>query len=122
MAMNPKTHKRSSSQVEALDERASPRRPELWSDDEHRLLDNDIMENRLFQTPTPTIDRIHRLLFPIIFQVAKKTEVTDEDPLQLLHNNPTFKETLVGAWHKGSFKEIRNHGKHFLLFRMLYSF
>ncbi|KAJ2918864.1 hypothetical protein MD484_g1531, partial [Candolleomyces efflorescens] len=103
-------HKRSSSQVGGLEERASPQRfrvRDLWSDEEHQSLDNDIIANKFFQIRNQRTD-LQLLLF-IMNQVEERTEVVQGDSIHLLNSNPTFKAMLVKAWQKGSFKEIRNH-------------
>jgi hypothetical protein len=140
--MDPHTHtpKRSASAVEEMEEQGSTRKlkldpaQDLWSEDEHRRLDEEILKECGAFPPASFVKAAilagPALLSKIQEQIVKRaTEVdsalvgkqrTFDAMLLLFRNNDTLSDMTLKAWEEGSFKEIRNCGKCFLLFRLLY--
>jgi hypothetical protein len=137
--MDPHTHtlKRSASAVEGMEEQGSTRKlkldpaEDLWSEDEHRRLDEEIVKacgvfpaEDLFKAGWGLGGLLSKVQDQI---VTKATEIGSAlvgkqpklDSSQLL-GSETVREMTTKAWREGSFKEIRNYGKCFLSFRLLY--
>jgi hypothetical protein len=140
--MDPHTHtsKRSASAVEGMEEQGSTQKPkldpteDLWSEDEHRRLDEEILEE-CGAFPPASFVQIAILAAPAILskiheQILKGATEFDsalvgkqrtlDAMLPPFRNNDTLREMTLKAWEEGSFKEIRNCGKCFLSFRPLY--
>jgi hypothetical protein len=133
--MDPHTSKRSASAVEGMEEQRSTQKPkldpapDLWSEDEHRRLDKEIL-NACGVIPADSFEvgwALPDLLSEILEQIVTKTGIDSNlvgrgPTTALLRGNYTLVDMTVKAWREGSFKEIRNYGKCFLGFRLLYLF
>jgi hypothetical protein len=132
--MDPHTHtsKRSTSAVEGMEEQGSTRKlkldpaQDLWSEDEHRRLDDSEILKECGAFPPPSFVQIAIFAAPALLSkihkqiVNKATEFdsalagkqrTLDAMLLLFHNNDTLSKMTLKAWKEGSFKEIRNCGK-----------